>query len=262
MIIAAVVGSVVGSSLAVTRRVVFGEMHLELTACRQQPYCEPRADFQVAQNRLGVSFDLGDKGPSWVDARPLHMAGVPRTLIAVVAIVVGGSDQHFETTIVDANPGEIREVVAPHIPSTSQDGLCAGHFGKSGTPGLLVTTFVWGDEAHYDPHRYSVTRYEWTGRFFEKQRARTTTIKHKGWKSALQELGYHCDRDLVTDALGGKEGALESDGFSALREDERATERRGVRDGTGEPQESYGSTRGHENARELRRATRLLSHRP
>jgi hypothetical protein len=200
-------------TLGSTRTSRYGDVRIDMTACRQEPSCRLAVEIRTRTMRHSVTLHLGEGGPGWVEAKPLKIAGV--TAFSIVAIAVGGSDQHLETSIVAVTDGAIHEALPDHLRTSSQDLVCIGNLDNGRTPALLVATFLWGDEAHYDPHRYTVSQYEWHGQQFSKSSTRMTRQKHPNSRSAIQELGYRCERDLVSWTLGTDvETALEgsSDG--------------------------------------------------
>jgi hypothetical protein len=83
-----------------------------------------------------------------------------------------------------------------HIASSSQDALCFERLSTPNTFGFIFLNFIW-KEAHYDPHRYEATLYEWTGNKLEKINVKQTKKRYKDWKGAAAELGYHCQEDLI-----------------------------------------------------------------
>ena len=204
----ALAGTLSQVPIAGTRTRHHGDIVIEMTACRREPYCALAVDIQTPSAHHSVAFNLGEGGPSWVEARPLQLPGT--TAFSLVAIAAGGSDQHFETAIITVVDGTVREVLPAHLRTSSQDLVCLGHFGTGRKLGLLSATFAWEDEAHYDVHRYAVSHYEWNGQAFSELSNRTTGRKHANSRSAIQEFGYRCERDLISWTLGTEgEAALE-----------------------------------------------------
>jgi hypothetical protein len=58
-------------------------------------------------------------------------------------------------------------------------------------------SFLWDQEAHYEPHRYRVTEYRWDGTAFQKFRTRETRHRHPSWREAVRELGFRCTGNIV-----------------------------------------------------------------
>ena len=117
-------------------------------------------------------------------------------IIVAVATSPGGSDIHFETTLIGFLNGAIFELTPTHIKSSSQNALCLEKNGDGHHLQIVYFNFLW-EEAHYEPHRYEAILYEWDGNELAKINIKETTNKHKNWKGAATELGYHCQEDLI-----------------------------------------------------------------
>ena len=152
--------------LASTRTISHGDVAIAMTACRHEPWCKLAVEFRTAADHHAVGFKLGEGGPQGVETRPLEIPEM--SAFSVVAIAMGGSDYHVETTILTVIDGRIREALPSHVRTTSQDLVCLNSAGPSGALGLVIATFVWGDESHYDAHRYTITQYKWQGQSFSQ----------------------------------------------------------------------------------------------
>ena len=114
-------------------------------------------------------------------------------IIVAVASSPGGSDIHFETTIIGFSKNRIIELAPNHIESSSRDALC---FESSRPNHFILFSFLW-DHAHYDPTRYEATLYELTQSKLKLISKKKTKKEYKDWKGASEELGYTCKEDLI-----------------------------------------------------------------
>ena len=128
--------------------------------------------------------------PSILNFKAIYPDKNSTPLIIAVASSPGGSDIHFETTIIGFISGKIVELTPDHIDSSSQDALCLEE------KNFILFNFLW-EEAHYDPHRYEAISYKMTNDKLEKIETKQTKKKYKDWKGAASELGYHCGDDLI-----------------------------------------------------------------
>jgi hypothetical protein len=151
-----------------------------------------RIDFELK----GVGIDAVTLYPSLLNFKVVYPEKESNSIIIAVASSIGGSDIHFETTLIGILEGKIVELTPKHIESSSQDALCLENLGAGRPIGLVFFNFLW-EEAHYDPHRYEAILYEWSGTKLNKISMKQTKKRHKDWKGAAAELGYHCGEDLI-----------------------------------------------------------------
>ena len=117
-------------------------------------------------------------------------------LVVAAAGSPGGSDASFETALVGEIRGSLRDLLPTHPSTSIQDAVCLGRFGRGRQLGVVVANFVWGQEAHYAPHRYDVSLYLWSGHGFDLVSKRRTKRRHSSFRGALTEVGIRCRYDF------------------------------------------------------------------
>lgn len=92
-------------------------------------------------------------------------------------------------------------------PLTNNDdgGIFIGYINKKFGYGLISWNFVWGNEAHFQPHRYNIQIYSWDRRSqcFRYTKEFTTNKKYQGWQEAFKSLGF--PRENFRDTVIGEE---------------------------------------------------------
>jgi hypothetical protein len=180
---------------------VVAGMQVRTQSCAKEPYCQTTLSVSTSALARRITFaDVGDGPHSRLDTLQISLDGHSDAILAVGS-QPGGSDVRFQAAIV-SRQGGVPVVILEPVRATSQDAMCIGVFG--GRHGVLLFTFIWGDEAHYQPHRYRVTRYEWTGVRLEKRFVRETVKKVQSWREAAKILGYRCNTNLLTTAVGAE----------------------------------------------------------
>jgi len=137
-----------------------------------------------------------DRYPSLLNLKVIYPEKEASPIIIAVASSPGGSDIHFETALIGFFNGEISELTPNHIESSSQDALCLEDPRGHQKIGFVFFNFIWED-AHYDPHRYEASFYEWTANKLVQVSVKHTKKKYNDWKGAAAELGYYCRQDLI-----------------------------------------------------------------
>jgi len=159
----------------------------------------PFLTIETTERKLLKRIDFGLEGvgshPCILRFKVIDLSKGIAPFIVAVASSPGGSDIHFETAIIGFVNGEIIETTK-HVKSSSQDALCLKKMSTRNTFGIVFFKFIW-EEAHYDPHRYEAILYESSGTKLNKISVNQTKKKHKDWKGAAVELGYHCQEDLI-----------------------------------------------------------------
>jgi|MudIll2142460700_1097286.scaffolds.fasta_scaffold52083_1 hypothetical protein len=163
----------------------------------------PFLTIENAEGKMLKRIDFELKGvnalilyPSLLNFKVVYPEKESSPIVVAVASSPGGSDIHFETTLIGFLNGKIVELTPNHIESSSQDALCLENLGAGRPIGLVFFNFLW-EEAHYDPHRYEAILYEWSGTKLDKISVKQTKERQKDWKGAAAELGYHCGEDLI-----------------------------------------------------------------
>jgi len=150
--------------------------------------------------KLGATFTEEQlrQAPFPVRFLAVEIAGIEGPLVVAVAGLHGGSDGSYETMVLGAGDGEIRELVIPRPETNNLDAVCLAYVGESKKPTLLVAHFLWEREIHYAPHRYRVQVFPWSGETFDTSDQGTeTSAKHVTAASAFKEFGYRCHGDFV-----------------------------------------------------------------
>ncbi len=181
----------------------FGEVRIKTHTSNPNPTSPPFLTFEDKSGKIlkRIDFQLEGAGPypSTAKVKVIPMSKGTNPLIIAVASSPGGSDIHFESTIIGFVNGQIQEVLAKHIESSSQDALCIENMDENQKASLVLFHFLW-EEAHYEPHRYEATSFVRDGNVFKQVNVKQTKKKHSDWEGAAAELGYHCNADLISEA--------------------------------------------------------------
>jgi hypothetical protein len=144
-----------------------------------------------------VEFAVGDNWHSELNFTVVQLPEFTDPLIIAVAVEPGGSDHHYESTVIGVVDGKIQDLLKEHPRSNVQGAFCLGRFGRNRKPGILSLNFIWKTGVHYQAHRYRCILYGWTGRTFDKAKVLETKSAHETWQDAASELGFHCRNDFV-----------------------------------------------------------------
>jgi hypothetical protein len=144
-----------------------------------------------------ATFETAKVWPNAPRVRSFNVVGLKDPLVAALSREVGGSDHHFELSLLGCAASGCREVLPAHIFASLQDSVCVGPLGPNHTPLVLEVSFVWGQESHYEPHRYRVTEYRWDGTAFQKYQTRESKRAHPSWREAAREFGFTCTHNIV-----------------------------------------------------------------
>jgi hypothetical protein len=169
--------------------------HIDKSATLSPPFLTIENTEGKLLKRIDFALEGVGSYPSILKFKVIHLSEETSPFMIAVASSPSGSDIHFETAIIGFVNGEILELTK-HIESSSQDALCLEQKSTRNTFGVVFFNFIW-EEAHYDPHRYEAFLYEWSGTKLDKINVKQTKKRHKNWKGAAVELGYHCQEDLI-----------------------------------------------------------------
>lgn len=150
---------------------------------------------QIVQYKL-----LGAGGPAkdYLRFAKITIPGMKDPFVAAIAFEIGGSDCHYEITVIGVSGGRLVDLFESHPSASVQDAFCIERTAKSGKPIALLFNFIWAKgETHYADHRYKVSVFNWNGPAFELARTITTEQKHATWKAAAKELGFNCERNVI-----------------------------------------------------------------
>ena len=129
------------------------------------------------------------------------VSGIRSPLVVATAGSHGASDASFETLIVAEVNGSLKEV-SPRIDTTIQDCVCFRQ--GSPIPELLVFTFSWENEAHYQPHFFTLHTLRWNGKMFDESSVRATRRKKRSWQDVARDLGVSCRKDITLVLVPGE----------------------------------------------------------
>jgi hypothetical protein len=126
----------------------------------------------------------------------VHYAVLPgptpdsRAVLAVAA-ATGGSDCAYEAVVFGSNRGKLSLWTPRTLDTMAEGGIYVGDLGGRKGYGLAVWNFIWGNEAHVDPHRYKVWFYKLNRRtmVFVPAGTRMTRGRFASDTAALHELG-------------------------------------------------------------------------
>ena len=150
-----------------------------------------RFDFEMARHLSAEQVRLS---PFPARLTVVNASGIESPLVVATAGTHGGSDASFETMVIAEAGGSIREV-SERIWTTTQDAVCMNRAMRR--PEIVVLTNVWGHEAHYAPHVFTLRRYRWDGTTFRQTTTQTTRRKVASWRRAAKELRVSCRTDLT-----------------------------------------------------------------
>jgi hypothetical protein len=126
--------------------------------------------------------------------RVQNVTGMPSPLILAIAIRPGGSDCRYAATIIGAVDGQLKVLTPDQLWSNAEGGFYVGDLGRRRGYGLVRWNFVWGDEAHYQPHRYEVSifRFDAAESRFKLVQKTTSHRKYHTGEEWLAEMGLNC----------------------------------------------------------------------
>lgn len=135
------------------------------------------------------SFDLSSPSSAFVRFRVLNIKGLPSPLVHAVAVSPGGSDHGFLSILIGEINGKLK-ILSPPIETSIQGGVHIGGLGAHRGNGIAVWNFIWGNESHYEAHRYDVTFYPFDAKSqaFIKGVTIKSKQKHETDRGALNEL--------------------------------------------------------------------------
>ncbi len=183
----------------------------------------PRLDFFITGKGIAFSVEWSKAfaphpEPSYTNPfmrfQAFNIRGLPNPLILAVAVAPGGSDSVYESYIIAPASGTFKLMTQGPLTNNDDGGIFIGHINKSFGFGLISWNFMWGDEAHSEPHRYNIQIFSWDRRCqcFRYVKAFTTDKKYPGWQAAFADLGFPREnlRDTVIrgehSSLGFEEG--------------------------------------------------------
>lgn len=110
----------------------------------------------------------------------------------------------YEVKLIAEKNGAIT-TLGGQIHLTIQDGLYLGYINAKYGNGLIIWKNIWGNEAHYGPHRYEISIYTWDAERSEFRliKTRTTKAKFRDGYSALKS--YRLPRNNFRDEVAAVE---------------------------------------------------------
>lgn len=126
---------------------------------------------------------------SFLRFKAFQIKGLPNPFLLAVVTSPRCSDIVFEIKIIGENSDKIVSLNPEPISLTIQDGIFLGYINKKYGCGMIIWRFEW-DDAHYSPHRYSISIYSWDDKiksFLLNKRF----ITHKKFKDGGSALKYY-----------------------------------------------------------------------
>lgn len=132
--------------------------------------------------------------------RVREVVGMPSPLIFAIAMWPGTSDCTYYATVIGAVNGQLKVLTPDQLWSNVEGGFYVGDLGTRRGYGLVRWNFVWGDEAHYQPHRYEVSifRFDAAESCFKLVQKTTSHRKYHTGEEWLAEMGLNC-RNVLRD---------------------------------------------------------------
>ena len=78
----------------------------------------------------------------------------------------GGSGDSFEQVVLGYGDDSVFALAPRRLTHSNMDGFHVGDLGGGRGEGLMLWSALWGNDSHYDPHRYRVWLYRWRGDHF------------------------------------------------------------------------------------------------
>ncbi|MEJ2817957.1 hypothetical protein [Caulobacter sp. CCG-8] len=101
-----------------------------------------------------------------------------QSLVMSTTMSPGGSSIGFEHVLLGYDHDGVFALAPRRLTHSNMDGFHVGDLGRGRGLGLALWTAIWGDEAHYDPHRYRVRIYRWRGDHFSGPETWTTRKRY------------------------------------------------------------------------------------
>ncbi|MGA3286129.1 MAG: hypothetical protein ABSD46_01740 [Bacteroidota bacterium] len=144
-----------------------------------------------------VEFNSVEKWRSDVRFKVIKLPEFADSVLVAVAVSPGGSDSQYESTVIGILNGKIQDSFHEHLVSHNQGALCIEPLSHSDSTNIILWKELWEDGAHYDPHRYSATVFNWNGLFFKQVKSLETKKKYPVWQDAAKNLGFKSSFDYV-----------------------------------------------------------------
>lgn len=114
-------------------------------------------------------------------------------VVFAAAMYGGGSDCEYQGTVIGATNGHLRPLLLDQAFTNAEGGMYLGDLGENRGYGFAVWNFIWGSEAHVDPHHYNVKlfRFDPVAGQMVKIADLKTTRSYKTDTEALSEFGLH-----------------------------------------------------------------------
>lgn len=130
---------------------------------------------------------------SFLRFKTFKINGLPFPLLIGIAVQPTATDKIFGVKLISQQNKAVKLLNPEPITLTLQDGIFLGHINKRHGTGMVTWNFQW-DAAHYQPHKYEITIYNWgtqNSRFNLKSKF-VTKRKFKDGCSALKYYGLPC----------------------------------------------------------------------
>lgn len=113
------------------------------------------------------------------------------TLVHLIGASFGGSGNGYTHFVLTPTQDGFTPAITSALKHSNMGGHHIGVLGGGSKPRVTVWDAIWDSGAHYDPHKYSVTSYPWSGAAFDLPRRTTTSFEVDAEPDALPvRLGW------------------------------------------------------------------------
>lgn len=130
---------------------------------------------------------------SFLRFKTFRIKGIVSPLIVAIAAQPTGTDEWVEVKLISEKDGKISVLNPAVLTITLQDGIYLGYINKKYGYGMVKWNFQW-DAAHYEPHKYEISIYQWDRKnmSFVPKTNFITKRKFKTGCDALKHYGLPC----------------------------------------------------------------------
>ena len=169
----------------------------------------------LTEQSTGRQLLSTDLGTSWPDRYVIHhdwgvmcprlrfrwlrMSGLPSPLILAAVMTPGTSDCGYLSVVISAVKGHLKVLTPEPLWTDVEGGVYVGDLGGGRGYGLVRWDFIWGHEAHVDPHQFEVSIFHFdpAESLFKLERKIISKKKYATGGEFLAKLGLHCRNWLL-----------------------------------------------------------------
>ena len=146
-----------------------------------------------------IRHDFGMMSPR-MRFHTLRVAEMPSPLIFAVVMRPGGSDCLYAAALIGAVKGQLRVLTPEQLWTNVEGGFYVGSLNSKFGTGLVRWNYIWGDEAHSQPHRYemSIFHFDATDSRFKLVQSVASEHRFDTSEEFLTTLGLHVRNLLST----------------------------------------------------------------